>query len=339
MFVLDTRNIRDAGSLADLPDSEVTDFLRAWLDGRPYVVGHTSGSTGKPKEIRLDKEDMRASARLTNDFFGIGGGSVLLLCLSVSYIAGKMMVVRALEAGAELWVVPVGSHPLREVEWPVGRQVDLAAMVPMQVEVSLEDEGEAALFGGVRQLLVGGAPVSEALEERLGGLPTASYATYGMTETVSHVALRRIGREREYFALGDVRFEQDERGCLVIDAPQLKQRRFVTNDMVELSDGSHFRWMGRWDNVIISGGLKFFPEVIERKISPFFKGRFFIASRPDERLGERMVLVVEGALPMEADALRERLRKVLGPYELPREFIVLPRFLETRTGKVIRRCE
>lgn len=339
MVVLNTRNITGANCLIGLPDGELLDFLQEWFDEKPYVTGRTSGSTGKPKEIRLDKEDMRASARMTNRFFGINGDSVLLLCLSVSYIAGKMMVVRALEAGADLWAIPANSHPLRDVEWRDGQAVDLAAMVPMQVEVSLQERKEAELFGCVRQLLIGGAPVSERLEHQLERLPTVSYATYGMTETVSHVALRKIGWGMEYFALENVRFEQDERGCLLIDAPHLQQRHFVTNDIVDLLDEQHFRWLGRWDHVIISGGLKFFPEVIEQKISRFFNGRFFIASRPDERLGERIVLVVEGKLPMAFDLLKEQLDRVLNPYERPREFVVLPHFAETRTGKVIRKLE
>lgn len=337
MLVVNTRNITGIDSLSDLPEGELYAFLQEWFDEKTYVEGHTSGSTGKPKEIHLNKEDMRASARMTNHFLGIDSNAVLLLCLSVSYIAGKMMVVRALEAGAELWVVPVSSHPLRDVEWRNGRSVDLAAMIPMQVEVSLQEEKEAELFGRVRQLLVGGAPVSESLENRLGELSSVSYATYGMTETVSHVALRKIGQGMEYFALGDVCFGQDDRGCLLIDAPHLQQRYFVTNDVVDLLDERHFRWSGRWDHVIISGGLKFFPEVIERKISSLFDRRFFIAARPDERLGERIVLVVEEKLPMAWEELKEELGKVLTPYEIPREYIVLSDFAETSTGKVIRR--
>lgn len=339
MLVVKMEYIHGVDCLSDLPDGELKTFLREWFDEKTYVVGHTSGSTGKPKKIHLSKEDMRASARITNRFFGIDRGTVLLLCLSVSYIAGKMMVVRALEAGAELWVVTACSHPLQEVEWIVGRSVDLAAVVPMQVEVSLQEKKEAELFGKVRRLLVGGAPVSESLESRLSELTTVSYATYGMTETVSHIALRKIGYEKEYFALGNVRFDQDERGCLCIDAPHLLQRHFVTNDVVELLDERHFRWLGRWDHVIISGGLKFFPEVIEQKISNLFDGRFFIASQPDERLGERIVLVVEGLLPMGIDLLKEQLGKVLTSYEMPREFIVLPHFSETRTGKMLRKFD
>lgn len=337
MYILDTRHLEEWIARGALPAGELSLFLEEWLDAKPYVVGHTSGSTGKPKEIRLNKADMRASARITNERLGIGPDAVLLLCLSVSYIAGKMMVVRALEAGAELWVVPPGTHPLREVDWQDGRKVDLAAMVPMQVEESLKTEGQA--FLNIRQLLVGGAPVASQLEEKLGGLPTACYATYGMTETVSHVALRKIGQDAYYTALGEVAFGKDERECLVITAPHLQEGCFVTNDVVELLDRRHFKWLGRWDNVINSGGLKFFPELIEEKIAALFRGRFFITSQPDERLGEKIVLVVEGELPLPQEQLNEELRKILAKYEVPREIAILPRFYETDSGKVIRRLD
>ena len=188
--------------LREQADEELFLFLEEWFDDRSYVPGHTSGSTGAPKEIQLSKADMRASARMTNAFFAIGRESVLLLCLSVSYIAGKMMVVRALEAGAELLTVKVSAHPLRITgqEEYVDRRIDLAAMVPMQVEESMKSESEKQRFGYIRHLIIGGAPVSVALEERLKKIPTQCYATYGMTETVSHIALKKLKSDPAYFA-------------------------------------------------------------------------------------------------------------------------------------------
>lgn len=280
--------------LREQADEELFLFLEEWFDDRSYVPGHTSGSTGAPKEIQLSKADMRASARMTNAFFAIGRESVLLLCLSVSYIAGKMMVVRALEAGAELLTVKVSSHPLRITgqEEYVDRRIDLAAMVPMQVEESMKSESEKQRFGYIRHLIIGGAPVSVALEERLKKIPTQCYATYGMTETVSHIALKKLNSDPAYFALGEVGFEQDERGCLIIDAPHLQARRFVTNDMVRLHGNKRFEWLGRFDYVINSGGIKLFPELIEQKLVRSIPGRFFITSRPDEVLGESVLLAL-----------------------------------------------
>ena len=345
------QNLRLNGKEIRLPDdvqrvenAELREFLYEWFDERPYVTGHTSGSTGTPKEIRLHKADMRASARITNHFFGIGKGSVLLLCLSVSYIAGKMMVVRALEAGADLWEIGVSSHPFREEadvckNQITGRKIDLAAMVPLQVEETLKVEGERAGLMNVRQLIIGGAPVSPRLEQQLQSFPLHCFATYGMTETVSHVALRRLNGSPEYVAVGEVEFAVDERGCLIIYTPHLKTKKFITNDLVKLTDKRRFQWLGRYDYVINSGGIKFSPEVIEKKIASLFSCRFFITSQPDERLGERIVLVVESpeSGTEQAELLREKLRRLLSPYEMPKEIFYLPHFYETSSGKVIRK--
>ncbi|MDE5612454.1 MAG: AMP-binding protein [Odoribacter sp.] len=336
MYVVQTGRFKTLADLQGVPEGEVLSFLKEWFDEKDYVCGHTSGSTGTPKEIRLGKTDMRASARITNDFLGIGKDSVLLLCLSVSYIAGKMLVVRALEAGAKLVVCDVSSRPLGDLAY--AGQVDLAAMVPMQVEESLKHPEDEAKLCVIRQLLIGGAPVSDMLEKRLQSLPVSCYATYGMTETVSHVALRRLNVSDVYFALGEVSFSLDDRNCLVVHAPHLQAREFVTNDLAELVDSRHFKWVGRYDHVINSGGIKFSPEVLESKIGACISSRYFITSLPDERLGQRIVLAVEG----ERQEERERqwlatLRKVLTAYELPREIVYLARFEETASGKVIRR--
>lgn len=317
---------------------ELSNFLTEWFDDREYVVGHTSGSTGQPKEILLAKEDMRASARLTNTFLGIGEDAVLLLSLSVEYIAGKMMVVRALEAGAELWVGEVSSHPLRNFPEEWGR-IDLAAMVPLQVEETLKCPDERRKMNLIRHLLIGGAPVLPVLEKRLMEVTTQCYATYGMTETVSHVALKKLNRDAVFCALGNVCFEADDRGCLVIRAPHLQSREFITNDLVRLIDTKHFEWLGRFDHVINSGGIKFFPEVLEQKIASCISGRFFIIGLPDERLGQHIVLAIEGIAPDDSNTnqLRNRLGEVLTPYEMPKEIVYLPRFQQTSSGKVIRK--
>ena len=313
--------------------SAVVSFLREWYDDAPFVIGHTSGSTGAPKPIELLKSDMRASARLTNSYLGIDRDATMLLCLSPAYIAGKMMIVRALEAQAHLYVVEPSSTPLDSVTCPI----TLAAMVPMQVAATLQQLGGAKRLSQIERLLVGGAPIGTDLEQQLLQLATYVYATYGMTETVSHVALRQMG-DTCYTAIGDVAFTTDDRSCLVIDAPQLRGRRFVTNDVVQLVDSKHFVWQGRYDNVIMSGGLKFCAEEIERKISSVISARYYITSSPDSRLGERIVLVIE------ADAyddtrlaeLRENLAQHLTRYEMPREIRFMPCFETTYSGKVKR---
>lgn len=314
---------------------ELFDFLRQWADDRPYVTGRTSGSTGTPKEIRLFKQDMEASARLTNRFFGLGPSSGLLLCLSTSYIAGKMMVVRALLCGGNLITQPPAADPLSGL----CETVDLAALVPMQVRQSLQ-AGWAG-FDRVRQLIIGGAPVGSRLQAELQRLPTACYATYGMTETVSHIALQPLngpGQADRFEALGDVRFEQDERGCLVICAPHLQQQTFVTNDRVRLDDARHFAWLGRHDHIINSGGIKLSPEEIEKKLEALLDLPFYIAPKPDDRLGQQVVLVVESPPWNRAaeTALFNRMRQQLSRFEMPREVVYLEKFEKTDSGKLRR---
>lgn len=319
-------------------EEAVINFLKEWYNNEDYVTGHTSGSTGTPKELHLSKKDMIASAELTNRFFHIGTGSTLLLCLSPSYIAGKMMIVRAILAGANLHTVSPSSSPLATLDMPF----DLAAMVPMQVETTLKSPLATQHFTRLRQVLIGGAAISPKLEKQLQSLPTNCYATYGMTETVSHVALRPINGPRQtsfYVALGDIHFSQDNRGCLIIHAPHLHEQQFITNDLVVLHSQTRFEWLGRVDNVINSGGIKLFPENIEHRLAPLISRRFFITSIPDALLGQMAVIVIEDT-PWSANSQKELLneaRKHLSPYEIPKRIYFMEHFQETYSGKIIRK--
>ena len=213
-------------------------------------------------------------------------------------------------------------------------------MVPAQVVESLRDDAQRARLARVGALIIGGAPLPPVAEERLSGLPVRSYATYGMTETVSHVALRRIGDPTmNYRALGQITFSVDTRDCLVIHTPHFAVKELVTNDVVELIDEHSFRWIGRYDHVINSGGVKVFPERIEQQIAPLFTRRFFIAACADEKWGECVALAIEGDPLSETDevALLARIRERVGRYEVPRRLFYLPAFAETSSGKVIRR--
>lgn len=330
-------DVNEISGSIDNPD--VVSFLNEWLDSREYVIGRTSGSTGTPKEIRLLKSDMEASARLTNEFFGINNHSVLLLCLSPDYIAGKMMIVRALLAGANLLVVKPSSSPLKETDRPI----DFAAMVPMQVQESLADPVTRDKISCIKQLIIGGAAVSPALESALSGFPVRCFSTYGMTETVSHIALRELNTAYPgYTALGDVSFSQDDRECLCIHAPHLSNTDFVTNDIVRLSGETRFEWLGRFDNVINSGGVKLFPEEIEKKISGLLSGkRYYVTAVPDERLGQKAVLVIEDKSWSEDRIafLKKTLKSVLSVYQVPKEVRFIPYFRETYSGKIIRESQ
>lgn len=303
-------------------------FLDEWNSPAGYVVAHTSGSTGKPKRIELAKSDMLVSARATNEFFGIGHGELLYMPLSVDYIAGKMMVVRALCAGADLYV----EHPSNRLTPPdVSRPLKLACIVPSQIESIISDRWR----GRLESVIIGGAPIPPTVESDMSRIDFAAYATYGMTETCSHVALRKIG-ERLYRTLPHVKVATDRRQCLVVRCPAMSFRKLVTNDIVELVDERTFRWLGRYDNVINSGGIKIHPEEIESRIAPLMQGRsYFIASQSSRQWGSEVVLVVESS-EAAGGAIFEKLSAFLDSTEMPKQIVFMPHFERTSSGKINR---
>jgi O-succinylbenzoic acid--CoA ligase len=303
-------------------ENSLGEFLLNWLDDSQYIEMNTSGSTGNPKCIRIKKQVMVNSAIATGIFFGLKPEDKVLNCLSAKYVAGKMMVVRSIILGLDMDFVAADSLPLKNNK----TNYEFVAMVPLQVEESLND------LKLVKKLIIGGAQIDPLLEEKLIPLSTQTYATYGMTETVSHIALRKIG-EKQYTVLPNVTIDVDDRNCLVIDAPDILDQKIVTNDLVELISPTQFIFLGRADNIINSGGIKFFPEQIEKKIAPFMNGRFFIIGKPDVKLGEKLVLVIEGKeQPLDSDIFSN-----LSQYEKPKEIIFVPKFKETETGKIIRK--
>ncbi len=283
-------------------------FLSEWHNSEPFIVAHTSGSTGTPKEIKLLKEDMRRSARATNSFFDINGNSVLGIPLSMDYIAGKMMAVRALEAGCRLLELPVSNL----IDLPV--DVDLLSVVPSQVAGLLDN---LPSLRRARRLLIGGAPLDPATARLLDEAGAEAYVGYGMTETCSHVALRRVGDGDEvYHAMPGISFSRDDRGCLVISSPDFSWGSLTTNDIVELVDSKSFQWLGRVDNVIISGGIKIHPELVERAISAALgdgHADFYITSEPSERWGQQVAMITEAS-----GTELERLRSIVSALELPK---------------------
>ncbi|MBN2761826.1 MAG: AMP-binding protein, partial [Bacteroidales bacterium] len=310
---------------------QVASFLRDWLSDNPVMQLQTSGSTGKPKIIEMPKSAMIASALKTISFLGLKAGNSALLCLSPGYIAGKMMLVRALTGSFNLFAVEVKSNPLKD--WAL--DVDFAAMVPTQVEVVLNENPEA--LNHIKQLIIGGGAVSSSLKELLYDVSTKVWETYGMTETVSHVAIRKIAHsshETPFTGIPGVCFSNDERGCLVIEAPDLVSGPIVTNDIVRLVDDKHFFLLGRWDNVINTGGVKVFPEVIEKKLSTVVPHPFVVVGLPDERWGQRVVLVIEGNET--AASFSEEIIHATDRYERPREVAYVSSFPYTATGKINR---
>lgn len=303
------------------------DFLGQWNDGLDYIVAHTSGSTGAPKEIRLPKSDMLASASATNSRFGIGRDSVLTLPLSLGYIAGKMMAVRAILAGCRLNVVA----PSNEFSLPDG-STDLLAVVPSQVAWLLR-HGEWSKR--IKNVIIGGAPLDLEQQAQMRECGYKAFCTYGMTETCSHVALQEVTGDREPFiAMDGVRFATDNRGCLVVNLRDMSVGSIVTNDIVDLVNERMFYWKGRIDNVINSGGVKIHPEEVEALIGGLVKSRFLIRGFKHEKWGEAVELVIEGG-KTDQD-LPQKLRELLPAASIPKKITYVAQIERTKNGKIKR---
>lgn len=310
---------------------DLESFLAEWNNDSPTVLVHTSGSTGTPKPMLVEKRRMEASARITCSFLGLKPGDTALLCMPLDYIAGKMMVVRALTCNLRLSCVPPSGHPLSDITEPV----DFAAMVPLQVYNSLQVAPERERLRQIRHLIIGGGAIDESLQIALKDFPHAVWSTYGMTETLSHIALRRLNGPTStdwYTPFDGVRVSQTSEGCLVIDAPAVHEGTLVTNDMVEL-DGQRFRVLGRKDNVICSGGIKIQAEEVERMLRAHLSTPYLITRAKDERLGQQVVLMVERGDAAEAMSV---CRQVLPKYWQPRRIVVVDRLPLTQTGKPAR---
>lgn len=312
-----------------LLDKSSIPFLEAWQDSSESIELHTSGSTGTPKKMQMGKDSMRKSAQLTLDYFGLKKGDTILLNLPVEFIAGKMIWVRAFAGGLNLYATHPTSSPIKNL----ATKIDFAAMTPHQVETSLNDCPEK--FDLIKKLIIGGAPVSEVLQQRLQNLKTVCYATYGMTETITHIAVKQLnhfGQSDCYHALPTITFGLGEVDNLKIRAPHVANDWLETEDIVELIDELHFKWLGRKDFVINSGGVKLFPEVIEKKIASLIPVRFFISKKQDDVFGELPVLVLEGIKDFNQDLLKANLSKI----EMPKKVIYIEQFIETGSGKVDR---
>ena len=311
------------------------EFLSEWNNDSLFVHVQTSGSTGAPKPMLAEKRRMLASARITNDFLGLREGDVALLCMSLDYIAGKMMVVRSIERGLKLITVEPSGHPLNHSQLATDDcQIDFAAMVPLQVYNTLQVPEERKRLLQIRHLIIGGGAIDEALGAELKNFPNAVWSTYGMTETLSHIALRRLsGPEASdwYIPFPSVKVSLSEDGCLVIDAPEVCPERLVTNDIAEISPQG-FRILGRKDNVICSGGIKIQIEEVESRLRPFLRVPYLISKRPDPKFGEVSVLLTEGSV----DEARQICERILPKYYLPRHYLHVDRIPLTETGKPAR---
>lgn len=332
----------------------VNDFLQEWNSPSETLLVHTSGSTGKPKPMWVEKQRMLNSAHITCDFLGLRPGDSALLCMSLDYIAGKMMVVRSIERKLRLFSVKPSGHPLSDESLTkmVEMDFDFVAMVPMQVYNTLQVPQERERLSRIKHLIIGGGAIDDALAEELRSLPGAVWSTYGMTETLSHIALRRLNGEEAsewYQPFDSVGVSLNSDGCLVIDAPLVCSEPLVTNDIAEIkqqetsshsSDASSslknssphvlFRIKGRKDNVICSGGIKIQIEEVENLLRQHLDAPFLLAKKKDEKFGEIAVLVTESG---DLEGVEAICRQVLPKYWVPRQYLHFDQLPMTETGK------
>lgn len=312
-------------------DPVIVSFLKDWFDSRDHIEAFTSGSTGQPKRIRLKKSYAAASARATLQYFSLAPGASALLALPAQYIAGKMMLIRALEGELQLYTCPPSSQP----QIP-DRSIDFGAFTPHQF-YNMAAVPDLIPDLNIKKIILGGSPVPPDIAEKAAGFQGEIFETFGMTETYSHVAIRQVYPEvsPSFEAVPGVTFHT-ENDCLVIKAPHLGIHRLRTNDRIRLTDDRHFEWIGRADFVINSGGIKIFPEEIEKKLAEEMTTPFFITGMPHPILGEQVVLVLEKEGAPEKRIEEMIFNRKLSKYEKPRKTIYVHRIEKTPTGKIDR---
>ena len=319
--------------------SDIQSFLIDWFDDSNFIKVKTSGSTGAAKIIKIKKEYMKNSALATGKYFNLNENTTALLCMPINFIAGKMMLVRAMVLGWDLDIVEPKSNPLENKT----KEYDFCAMVPFQLQNSLSE------IHKIKKLIVGGAEVSKELHSKIQNINTQIYATYGMTETITHIAVKKLNQldavissgveKSNYQVLPNIKISLDNRNCLVIDAPNIADNKIITNDVVTIISPTKFKWIGRFDNIINSAGVKLLPEQIEEKIAEIINERFFVAGIPDTILGEKLILIIENSKNFNKDIVLGKLKNLtsLTKYEIPKEIYFINKFVETKTNKINRK--
>ena len=309
-------------------DMTYDDFMAQWLDSSLFISAHTSGSTGSPKPVSLLKSDMMASARATNAFFEIGECAIFHCPLSLDYIAVKMMAVRAFMAAGKAFFETPSNNPHFIA-------CDLLAIVPSQVDALINNKDIIPL---IKNIIIGGAPLSDERRHKLVECKANAFETYGMTETCSHIALKKItsNDDAPFVALPGITFSLDSRGCLCAKLPHMSIKQVVTNDLAEIISSTSFRWLGRYDNIINSGGIKIIPEELEQQLRKYLEQSitFYITSAPDPKWGEKVVLVVETG-ENNINNIQQALDKIPSTHR-PKEIICVKNIDHTSNGKIRR---
>lgn len=321
------------GEETDSPLADLYNFLQQWFDGTPTITVHTSGSTGTPKAFVVRKEQMMQSARLTCEYLELREGETALLCMNLRYIGAMMVVVRALVAGLNLVVRPASGHPLSDVDSPLR----FAAMVPLQVYNTLQVPEEREKLLQTEILIIGGGAIDESLEKEIKRLPGAVYSTYGMTETLSHIALRRLNgnaASEYYHPFPSVTLSLSSEQTLIIKAPLVCNEILQTNDIAQINPDGSFIILGRKDNIINSGGIKIQTEQLEKQLRPFITVPFAITSVPDKRLGQAVTLLIESQ--EDISELKKHIKTTLPPYHRPQYIQIVERIPHTENGKIDR---
>ncbi|MDW8273736.1 MAG: AMP-binding protein [Chitinophagales bacterium] len=337
------KNIKEKLQDDSLKDWErdVYTFAEAFLNQKNNSFSvFTSGSTGAPKLIKLTRTQLETSARATIRFFDLKEGDTALLALPANKIAGRMMIVRSILAKMNLYCVPLSSNPVNSITKE--QFFDFTAFTPMQLAHALKDNATRSKTENFKTILLGGAEVQPELMKQILKLKNNIYQSYGMTETASHIALRKLNgsdRSQTYQTLEAITVSTDERNCLVIHAPYLSNNPIITNDLCKVYSPKEFEWIGRWDNIINSGGIKISPEIIEHKLAPLFEERFFVTGVPDELFGEKVVMALESKKvdPEKLKKIKLAACALLEKYEVPKQIILVSRFKETETGKILRK--
>ncbi|MFK8038452.1 MAG: AMP-binding protein [Crocinitomicaceae bacterium] len=323
-------------SVPEIERKAVDSFLKLWNSDAKTITISTSGSTGIPKKIRLTKLAMVQSAKATGHFFNFKPNQKNLLAVSAVYIAGMMQIVRSIVFDLTLYVAPLNSNPLKELKLP---KLDFAAFVPLQVEAILKNNSSKLSYEGISNVIIGGAPIHSELNSKIESLSNHSFATFGMTETISHIALREIKNGNDvYQAMPNVSFSNNDEDCLQINAFRISDHLIVTNDRVEILNDHAFKWIGRSDFTINSGGIKIQPELVEKKLNEILTNPYYISGLPDTKLGDKVVLYIESE-EYNTEKLKQLTRAMeneLDIYEIPKTVIFKSRFNRTSTGKIIR---